>query len=296
MRIESISNRAYCRSLNNNKQKNFVSRNSTCDKVTFGTNFEVAKTAATSLLLSATIFSHKSTYKHAEKIFESGATTITRKTLLNGVILDTKFHNDKIVFQKAIDKLKNTYYVKYNSNEKIEEVMRKSPSDNTKQILKLKNSNNTIAKFTRIERGKLKTEYDFDEKSLVSKVAKKDLKANEEEYKSNYAVQGYLLGCFKTNNAKDNVLKFKREYYPGGGLMKVTQTDNFGISTSWLYTIDQKIQKITVNEPNIGSIIYDSKGEIVARLHENQMVNVDGGNEYGTLIPSLRQFYIAHSS
>lgn len=297
MRVESISNKTYFRSQYNNTKNNFVSKlNHSSDKVTFTSKLDEAKAAATSLLTCATIFSMKSVYKDAETTFESGAIKITKKILSNNTVLETKYKKGKVIFQKAIDKLKNEYYLKYNSNEKLEEVIRKSPSENTKLILTLKDSNNPMAKFTRIEGKKLKTEYHFDEKNLVSGVAKKDLEANENEYKSNYAVQGYLLGCFKPNNAKDNLLKIKREYYPHGGLMRVTQTDNFGVSTEWLYTIDQKIQKISVTEPNIGTIIYDSSGEVVARLHENQMVKVNGNNEYGTLIPSLRQLYIEHSN
>lgn len=297
MRVESISNKTYCRSLNISKQNNNVSKfNHSGDKVSFTSKFDEAKSFATSLLTFATILSHKSTYKDAETIFESGPIRLTRKILFNNTVLETKYKKGKVVFQKAIDKFKNTYYLKYNSKEKPEEIVLKRPSDNTKQILKLKDSNSPIAKFTRIEGGKIKTEYDFDEKSLVSKVAKKDLKANKDEYKSNYAVQGYLLGCFKTNNAKDNVLKITREYYPGGGLLRVTQIDNFGVSTAWLYTIDQKVQKVTVKEPNIGAIMYDSEGKVVAKFHDNHMVNVSGPNQAGITISNLRQFYLDHSN
>lgn len=296
MRIESISNKTYCRSQNNNKRNPLISRCNSSDSISFTSKLDEAKACATSLLTCATIFSHKSTYKDAETTFESGAIKLTKKILFNNTVLETKYKKGKVVFQKAIDKLKNEYYLKYNSNEKIEEVIRKSPSENTKLILKLRDTNSKMAKLTRIEGGKLKTEYHFDDKSLVSKLIKKDLKANEDEYKSNYAVQGYLLGCSKANMAKDNAMKIHREYYPGGGLMRVTQTDNFGVSTSWLYTIDQKIQKITVTEPNIGSVIYDSTGEVVARFHDNHMVNLSGPNEVGLTLPNLRQFYLEHSN
>lgn len=242
MRINLIQNRLENKFFKKNEQKNNHSN------IVFTSKYSDAENLANQLAIKAKIF------------FNAGIKGIERKNFGNGIELETRFNNGKILFQNAKDKYNKTLYrLNYDSNGELLKITQ-FKSDGTKISESFKKHTDFDAeKITENDNKGYIKEYYYKMKKIFKFVERDNMGFSYEEYINNNEKPIKIISKIKNQECCADY------FYPNGNLYKTAKRDIKGVTTTHIYSVKGDLIQSMLDEPNIGDIkqIYFSSGKLL---------------------------------